>query len=158
VSGETRADSRRGRADAPSKVEITIVTDAAARPVRQRIGFALAVAMAVAVALLAVVLTVGGGAVSSGGGASHGNRAAAGVAAASVVPPRCVAVTIVGDRGTYIHADFDRAGSCGPYAGVANAMFHRADGVWRPRAQAAASPSTGPGRVRTGARAGSRTG
>ncbi len=156
MSGETRVDSRRGPADAPSKVEITIVTDAAARPVRERIGLALR--LAVAVAILAVVLTAGGGAVWSGGGASHRNRGAAGVAAASVVPPRCVAVTIVGDRATYIHADFDRAGSCGPYAGVANAMFHPADGVWRPRAQAAASPSTGPGRARTGARAGSRTG
>jgi hypothetical protein len=156
VSRETRVDSRRGPADAPSKVEITIVTDPAARPVRERIGLVLI--LAVAVAILAVVLTVGGAAVSSGSGASHRDRGAVDAAAASVVPPRCVAVTMVGERPTYVHADFDRAGSCGPYAGVANAMFHRADGVWRPRAQAAASPNTGPGRVRTGARAGSRTG
>jgi len=156
VSRETRADPRRGPADAPSTVEITIVADPAARAVRKRIGLALS--LAVAVAILAFVLTVDGGAVSSGSGASHHDRGAAGIAAASVVPPRCVAVTMVGDQPTYVHADFDRAGSCGPYAGVANAMFHRADGVWRPRAQAAASPNTGPGRVRTGAGAGSRTG
>ena len=110
--------------------------------------------LAVAVAILAFMLTVDGGAVSSRSGASQRNRGAAAVAAASVVPPRCVAVTMVGDRPTFLHADFDRAGSCGPYAGVANAMFHRADGVWRPRAQAAASPNTGLGRVRTGAGAG----
>ena len=132
------------------------MTDPAARGVRKRIGLVLS--LAVAVATLAFMLTVDGGAVSSGSGASHRDHGAAGVAAASVVPPRCVAVTMVGDRPTYVHADFDRAGSCGPYAGVANAMFHRADGVWRPRAQAAASPNTGPGRVRTGAEAGSRTG
>jgi hypothetical protein len=132
------------------------VTDPAGHPVPERV--VLMLGLAAAVAILAVVLTVGGGAVSSGTRASHRDRGAAGVAAASVVPPRCVAVTMVGDRATYVHADFDRAGSCGPYAGVANAMFHRADGVWRPRAQAAASPNTGPGRVRTGAGAGSRTG
>lgn len=130
------------------------MADPAARAVRKRIGLALS--LAVAVAILAFVLTVDGGAASSGSGASRRDRGAAGVAAASVVPPRCVAVTMVGEQPTYVHADFDRAGSCGPYAGVANAMFHRADGVWRPRAQAAASPNTGPGRVRTGA--GSRTG
>jgi hypothetical protein len=156
VSRETRVDSPRGPADAPTAVEITIVTDAAARPVRERIGFGFSLALPVAI--LAVVLTVGGGAVPSGGGASHRDRGAAAGAATSVVPPRCMAVTIVGDRATFVHADFDRAGSCGPYAGVANAMFHRADGVSRPRAQAATSPNTGPGRVRTGAGAGSRTG
>jgi hypothetical protein len=137
-------------------VEITIVADPAARAVRQRIGLVLS--LAVAVAILAFMLTVDGGAVSSGSGASHRDRGAAGVPAASVVPPRCVAVTLVGDGPTYAHADFDRAGSCGPYAGVANAMFHRADGVWRPRAQAAASPNTGLGRVRTGAGVRSGTG
>ncbi len=129
------------------------MTDSAARSGRALIGLVLS--LAVAVAILAFMLTVDGGAVSSRSGASHRDR---GAAAASVVPPRCVAVTLVGDRPTYVHADFDRAGSCGPYAGVANAMFHRADGVWRPRAQAAASPNTGPGRVRTGSGAGSRTG
>ena len=132
------------------------MTDPAGHPVPERV--VLMLGLAAAVAILAVVLTVGGGAVSSGSRGSHRDRGAAGVAAASVVPPRCVAVTMVGDRATYVHADFDRAGSCGPYAGVANAMFHRADGVWRPRAQAAASPNTGRGRVRTGAGAGSRTG
>jgi len=132
------------------------VAEPSARAVRKRVGLVLS--LAVAVAILAFMLTVDGGAVSSGSGASHRDRGAAGVAAASVVPPRCVAVTMVGDQPTYVHADFDRAGSCGPYAGVANAMFHRADGVWRPRAQAAASPNTGPGRVRTGTGAGSRTG
>jgi hypothetical protein len=151
VPGETRVDSRRGPADAPSKVEITIVTDAAVRPVRERIGLALLFSLAVVVGILVVVLIVAGGAVSSGTGASRRDRgaasaaSAASVAAASAVPPRCVAVTIAGDRATYMHSDFDRAGSCGPFAAVANAMFHRADGVWRPRAQAAASPSTGPG-------------
>jgi hypothetical protein len=156
VSRETRVDPRRGPADAPSTVEITIVAEPAARAVRKRVGLTLS--LAVAVAILAFILIVDGGAVSSGGGASHRDRGAAGVAAAAVVPPRCVAVTMVGDRPTYVHADFDRAGSCGPYAGVANAMFHRADGVLRSRAQAAASPNTGPGRARTGTGAGSRTG
>jgi hypothetical protein len=156
VSRETRVDPRRGPADAPSTVEITIVAEPSARAVRKRVGLVLS--LAVAVAILAFMLTVDGGAVSSGSGARHRDRGAAATAAASVVPPRCVAVTMTGDRPTYLHADFDRAGSCGPYAGVANAMFHRADGVWRPRAQAAASPNTGPGRVRTGAGAGSRTG
>ena len=132
------------------------MADPAARAVRKRIGLVLS--LAVAVAILAFMLTVDGGAVSSGSGASHRDRGDAGVAAASVVPPRCAAVTMVGDRPTYVHADFDRAGSCGPYAGVANAMFHRADGVSRPRAQAAASPNTGLGRVRSGAGVGSGTG
>ena len=132
------------------------MTDPAARSGRALIELVLS--LAVAVAILAFMLTVDRGAVSSRSSASHRDRGAAGVPAASVVPPRCVAVTLVGDRPTYLHADFDRAGSCGPYAGVANAMFHRADGAWRPRAQAAASPNTGPGRVRTGAGAGLRTG
>ena len=155
-------DSRRGAADAPSKVEITIVSEPAARRVRERVGLVLVFSLPVIVGILAVVLIVGGGVVSSGSRARQSDRAApvgdAGGAAASAVPPRCVAVTMVGDRPTFLHADFDRAGSCGPYAGVANAMFHRADGVWRPRVQAAASPNTGPGSVRTGAGAGSRTG
>ena len=129
------------------------MAEPSARAVRKRVGLVLS--LAVAVAILAFMLTVDDGPVSSGSGGSHRDRGAAGVAGASVVPPRCVAVTMVGDQPTYVHADFDRAGSCGPYAGVANAMFHRADGVWRPRAQAAASPNTGPGRVRTGARVGS---
>jgi hypothetical protein len=165
VSRDTRVDPPRDQADAPSTIEITVVADPAARTIRDRISRpprAIALAMlgvVAAVAVTGVVLTGGGGRGGAriGGGPETGLSAQGrppGIPASTGLPPRCAAVTMLGNDPTYARADFSRAGSCGPYTNVSIAILHRADGVPRPRAQAAASPNTGPGSVRTGARVG----
>jgi hypothetical protein len=44
---------------------------------------------------------------------------------------------MLGNDPTYARADFNRASPCGRYDGIATAIFHRAEGVWRPALVAA---------------------
>ena len=152
---ETTPDSWRGPQDPPSGVEITILADPRARPLRERVshlrhsaartrpriraggvaGLALVVAVAMAVLGGVLIGTPGGAAPRTGPTAR--DRGTAGVAAAYGFPPRCVAVKMLGNNPTYARADFNRASPCGRYDGMATAIFHRADGMWRPALVAA---------------------
>jgi hypothetical protein len=65
--------------------------------------------------------------------AARGREAGpAGVADAYGHGLRCLTITIAPADPAYARADFNRAVSCGRYAGYATAIFHRARGGWRP--------------------------
>ena len=160
MSREPTPDRWHGLEDAPSEVEITILADPAVRPLTERFALVprslvpriitcaqshlrpcgvagLALVVAAALALIGGVLVSGRGGAEPRTGPTATDRGAAGVAAAYGFPPRCLAVTVVGNAPTYARADFNRAVPCGRYDGIATAIFHRADGVWRPALVAA---------------------
>jgi len=142
VSDETRFGPRPGVADAPSNVQITVVADPAARPLRERISHTLtprragglcglAVVVAVTVAVLAVASSGGRGGAAPRTGSTPRDRGTAGVATAAGLPPRCAAVTMLENDPTYARADFNRASPCARHDAIATAIVHRAGGLWR---------------------------
>jgi hypothetical protein len=128
----------------PSQVEIVVLVrdDGGQRHGRRIRGFAavrqraltaslVLVAAAIGASTLAVVVSeVGHGRGSVG--ARGRDAGPAGVADAYGHGLRCLTVTIAPNDPAYARADFNRAVSCGRYAGYATAIFHRVRGVWRP--------------------------
>jgi hypothetical protein len=155
MSREPMPNRWHGLENPPSDVEVTVLADPARCPLFGRIARlpqvvtrarsrARARAIAgLALVVAAAVVALGGVAASERGGAAPRSsptatdRGAAGVAAAYGFPRRCLAVTMLGNDPTYARADFNRASPCGRYDGIATAIFHRADGVWRPALVAA---------------------
>jgi hypothetical protein len=98
VPDETRFGPRPGVADAPSTVQITVVADPAARPLKVRIAHMLALTPRGAGGMVGLAVVV---------------------AAAYGLPPRCAAVTMLGNDPTYTRPDFNRASPCARHDAIA---------------------------------------
>jgi len=121
--------------------------------VRDRIASIQALARArviAGLALIVVVVGVGGVAIgalrggrtgASSGAVVAGARAAgpAGVAAAYRYPLDCLGVTISATDPAYASARLDRASPCWRYGAYVTAIFHRVNGVWHLALKAASS-------------------
>ena len=146
------SDARHRLAEPASWVEITILVHRARPDLRQRIvtiGLRGRRAAVVALVLISVVvITLAAAAVfgTRTSGAQHASKAGArvsgpaGVAAAYGYPLPCLSIMISRENSAYARADFNRAVPCGRYDGFATAIFHRADGSWRPAVDAVAYP------------------
>ncbi len=91
----------------------------------------LAVVVAAALAVLGGPLAGGRGGATPRTGPTPRARGAPGVAATYGLPPRCAAVTMLGNDPTYARPDFNRASPCARHYAIATAILHRADGLWR---------------------------
>jgi hypothetical protein len=143
MSQETTRDPCGRLGQPPSDVQITIVPDAAARALRQRVTHTQIATRTRAIAGLVLILAATGAIlVGALGGGRNGairstgpqasDRGSPELAAAYGYPPRCLSVTISANDPTFARADFDRNSHCGRYDGYATAIFHRVNGEWRP--------------------------
>lgn len=132
-------DQWEGSADPPRVVQVTLLPDPYARPLRERIhvsrrllvGFVPA-ACACLVALAAGTLGAGRSPTIPVARAGATRPGPWGVAAAYGYPLRCLSITIDPTDRVYARADFDHGSPCGRYDGDVTAIFHRVDHAWRP--------------------------